>query len=98
MDIALTPNIVKLLQAFLEVPAERRSDTRLTKETGIAPGSLYPALHRLEAAGFIVGEEELIDPRSEGRPARPYCTLTVEGVREAYLALARLSAAVAPPA
>ncbi|MFE9127786.1 PadR family transcriptional regulator [Streptomyces sp. NPDC007148] len=98
MDINLTPNVVKLLRAFLEDPEERHFGTQLTKKAGISPGSLYPALRRLEGAGFITGEEEQIDPKAEGRPARRYYTLTGEGAQEAHLLLAEFSASVAPPA
>jgi PadR family transcriptional regulator PadR len=97
MDINLTPNIVKLLQVFLQDPDASRFGTELTREASVSPGSLYPALRRLEKANVIVGTLEDIDPSVEGRPARRYYRLTVEGARDAHLALTELSARVAPP-
>jgi DNA-binding PadR family transcriptional regulator len=97
MQVQLTPNVVSLLQAFLEDPDAQHFGTELTKRAGISPGSLYPALRRLEAAGFITGEDEDVDPAVAGRPARRYYTMTADGAREAHLRLAELSARVAPP-
>lgn len=48
----------------------------------ISPGTLYPALHRMEEAGLLVSEERVV----EGRMRRLY-RATAEGRRE--LATAR---------
>lgn len=59
--------------------------------SGTTSGSLYPALAKLERAGWIVGEREPIDPREEGRPARRYYMLTAEGATTGAAALAEFS-------
>lgn len=51
--------------------------------TVFATGStLYPALRRLEAAGFITGQDEDIDPAVAGRPAR--VVRSASGMRWAF--------------
>lgn len=97
MDMELTRPAVRLLQAFLEDPDEPHYGTELSKGAAVSSGSLYPWLRRLEAAGWIVGETEDIDPKKEKRPARRYYTMTGLGAREAHLALAELSVRVSPP-
>uniref|UniRef100_UPI002F910D2C PadR family transcriptional regulator n=1 Tax=Streptomyces sp. NBC_01562 TaxID=2975879 RepID=UPI002F910D2C len=98
MDFKLTPAVVRLLQAFLEDPEAPHFGAELTKKAHVSSGSLYPALRRFEAAGWVEGETEDIDPSEAGRPARRYYTLTPLGAREAHLALAELSHRVRPPA
>lgn len=48
----------------------------LSKATGIAPGTLYPVLHRLLRAGWLETYAEPIDPSREKRPARRLYRLT----------------------
>ena len=80
------PSRVELLQGTLELlilrtllpgPAhghaiakhiQRTSEDLLQVETG----SLYPALHRLEAKGWIAPSWELAEPANRGRRARFY--------------------------
>lgn len=90
-DIRMTPTIGRLLKAFLDDPAAERYGFELMQMTGTTSGSLYPALAKLEQAGWIVGARESIDPREEGRPARRYYTLTAEGVTTGAAALAEFS-------
>jgi DNA-binding PadR family transcriptional regulator len=98
MDFKLTPAVVRMLQAFLRDPDAPHFGAELMKKAHVSSGSLYPALRRLERAGWIVGEDEGIDPSEAGRPARRYYTMTGAGAREAHLALAELSYSVRPPA
>jgi DNA-binding PadR family transcriptional regulator len=48
--------------------------------TGLTSGTVYPALDRLESAGYLrsTWESEAVS-RAEGRPARRYFTLTPAG-------------------
>ncbi|MCU1496244.1 MAG: transcriptional regulator, PadR-like family [Acidimicrobiales bacterium] len=62
---------------------KRRSDDQLE----VLEGSLYPALHRLEAAGWVESDWEV----SEGRRRRSY-SLTGEGKDELRLRTARWAA------
>ena len=96
-DLNITPNIARLLRVFLEDPEQSHFGTELTSESRVSAGSLYPALRRMEAAGFIEGEWEDIDPSVEGRPARRYYKLSANGAREGRLILAEYSANFAPP-
>jgi PadR family transcriptional regulator PadR len=90
-DIRITPAIGRLLKAFLDDPVVERYGFELMQMTGTTSGSLYPALAKLERAGWIVGERESIDPREEGRPARRYYMLTAEGATTGAAALAEFS-------
>ena len=48
--------------------------------TGLPSGTVYPILGRLQERGLVSSRWEAADAhRSEGRPARKYYRLTVEG-------------------
>jgi DNA-binding PadR family transcriptional regulator len=66
------------------------------ERTGLASGSLYPILVRLERAEWLVGAKEDIDPRAAGRPPRRYFKLTGLGERVARQRLAELAQEFAP--
>lgn len=62
----------------------------------IAPSTLYPLLHRMQAAGLLTSENELVD----GRHRRRYRT-TKQGrvvLAECRVALGELAAELIPPA
>jgi PadR family transcriptional regulator PadR len=69
------------------IRSERRHGFQIMEAVGLASGTVYPALRRLENAGLIRSrwERETV-ARSEQRPARRYYQLTREG--EAALATA----------
>ena len=46
------------------------------KRTGMASGSLYPMLAKLEGAGWLTRGKEDINARTAGRPARTNYTIT----------------------
>lgn len=94
----LTPAMVRILQVYLEDPTKPLYATELMAAARVGSGSLYPALMRMEAAGWIVQEREDIDPHEEGRPARRYFRMTPHGAREAHIDLVKLSDSVRPPA
>jgi PadR family transcriptional regulator PadR len=63
---------------------DRRYGLEIAKALGIQGGTLYPALARLEAAGFLTsGWEDDDDASANGRPPRRYYRLTAEGAQEA---------------
>lgn len=65
----------------------------LSRLSGLAAGTIYPILARLAAAGWVAGRwEEQSIAEAEGRPARRYHRLTVEGRARAVHALAATSA------
>jgi PadR family transcriptional regulator, regulatory protein PadR len=93
----LTPTTARVMKTFLGEPDRRRYGFELMQLTGLASGSLYPILARLERIGWINGAKETIDPKQEGRPPRRYYVLTGEGAREARVQLAELSEQLRPP-
>ncbi len=74
---------LKVLEAFLENPTEQLSGADVHLCCGIASGTLYPILLRLESAGWFVSQWESIDPSSAGRPRRRLYQLTTTGLRRA---------------
>jgi PadR family transcriptional regulator PadR len=96
-DVTVTPAVAKVLHAFLDDPAARRYGFELMQMTGLASGSLYPVLARLENAKWIIGEKETVDPAAAGRPARRYYVITAEGVRDGVNALAAMRHEFRPP-
>jgi len=62
------------------VASGRRFGFDVMDATGLTSGTVYPALDRLESAGYLrskwEGEEVA---HAEGRPARRYFTLTASG-------------------
>lgn len=73
----------KVLEIFLSAPLAERYGLELMGLTGLSSGSLYPLLHRLEAAGWVTSRTEPIDPVVEKRPARRLYSLTGVGERVA---------------
>jgi PadR family transcriptional regulator PadR len=61
--------------------------------TGLTSGSVYPALDRLEAAGYLRSRwEDESAAHAEGRPARRYFTLTASGAATLRAALEKYKA------
>jgi PadR family transcriptional regulator PadR len=50
---------------------------RISDETGLGPGTVYPILERLQAAGWVSARWETGQPA--GRPRRRYYQMTGEG-------------------
>lgn len=88
--VTVTPTVAKVLHAFLDDPTAQRYGFELMQMTGLASGSLYPVLARLETVKWVLSEKETIDPTSEGRPARRYYRITAEGVHRGADALAAM--------
>jgi DNA-binding PadR family transcriptional regulator len=95
-DVRVTVPVAKVLRVFLEDSAVARYGFDLMERTGLASGSLYPILVRLERAEWLVGAKEDIDPRAAGRPPRRYFKLTGLGERVARQRLAELAQEFAP--
>src|ERR1700754_426184 len=75
----LSLQTLKLLQVFAEEPETARYGLELMDRTGLKSGTIYPALHRLEANGWLQSREEEIDASAAGRPARRLYRLTPTG-------------------
>src|SRR5260370_30904851 len=97
-NLDITPKMAGVLKSFLEDTGQPRYGFELMKLTGMASGSLYPMLAKLEAAGWLARGREDIDPRAAGRPARTNYTITGAAVSAARVQLAALSDQFRPPA
>ena len=67
-DVRLSQQGLKVLRFLMETPREGRSGAEMSKATKVGSGTLYPMLARLEAAGWLTSEWEVIDPSEAGRP------------------------------
>nr|WP_229835759.1 PadR family transcriptional regulator [Dactylosporangium sucinum] len=93
----MTVTTAQVLAALLADPAADRYGLELIQATGLASGTLYPILHRLQEAGWVTALWEDIDPAEAGRPARRFYRLTPDGVEQARDALAELHRRTAVP-
>lgn len=82
-DVRMSLQTLRVLEAFLENPTDELSGADVQKRCGIASGTLYPILLRLESAGWFVSRWESIDPVSAGRPRRRLYHLTATGLTRA---------------
>lgn len=96
-DLDITPKMALVLKVFLEDPGQPRYGFDLMKRTGMASGSLYPMLAKLEGAGWLTRGKEDIDPRVAGRPARTNYVITGAAASAARVQLAALSEQYRPP-
>lgn len=79
----MTLAVQRVLHAMLEDPMAHHYGLALCKRTNILAGTLYPILHRLEVAGWIVGAWEDLDQSEASRPRRHYYQLTGFGAAAA---------------
>jgi PadR family transcriptional regulator, regulatory protein PadR len=96
-DLDITPKMAMVLKVFLQDPGQPRYGFEIMRLTGLASGSLYPMLARLEQAGWLTKGKENIDPHAEGRPPRLHYTIIAAAVTAARLQLAALSDQYRPP-
>lgn len=82
-DVRMSLQTLKVLEAFLNDPTDELSGADVQKRSGIASGTLYPILLRLESAGWFVSRWEAVDPASVGRPRRRLYRLTPTGLTRA---------------
>ncbi|HEY7177321.1 MAG TPA: helix-turn-helix transcriptional regulator [Micromonosporaceae bacterium] len=89
-DPRMTTSVLKVVSALLAEPAAERYGLDLVHETGLASGTLYPILLRLERAGWVEPRWEDVDPVAAGRPSRRYYKLTPLGAAEARREIAQM--------
>ncbi|MBV1852037.1 PadR family transcriptional regulator [Catellatospora tritici] len=87
--VRMTHTTQAVLAALLEDPTAPRYGFDIAQYAGIATGSLYPILARLEALGVVESYWEQQEQQIEGRPRRRYYKLTEDGAVSARQALAR---------
>jgi PadR family transcriptional regulator PadR len=79
----MTLQTLAILKVLLTEPREPRYGLDIAREAGLKGGTLYPALARLERAGWLTSFREDIDEASEGRRKRRYYRLTGQGASKA---------------
>jgi DNA-binding PadR family transcriptional regulator len=84
----MTIAVAAVLRIFLEDVAQPRYGYELMRLTGYESGKLYPILARLQRAGWLVKEQEDINPAEAGRPARRLYRLSPVGIQAARYELA----------
>jgi PadR family transcriptional regulator, regulatory protein PadR len=90
MDIRLTHATLKVLSC-IGSSRSPLSGADVAAATGLASGSLYPILLRLERARWLDSRWEQVDPREAGRPRRRLYTMTALGVKRTKAAMAEIS-------
>jgi PadR family transcriptional regulator PadR len=83
----MTLQTLAILKVLLAKPLEPMYGLDIAKQADLKGGTLYPALARLERAGWLTSFREDIDEAAEGRRRRRYYRLTGEGALKARLAL-----------
>ena len=86
--LRLTTPLLKLLNIFIADPTADYFGFEIMKATGLASGTIYPLLARLEGMGWL---ESGWDDDAVSGPRRRYYRLTHEGVASARVALAEAS-------
>ena len=86
----MTAPLERVLRAFLADPADPRYGYDLMKTAGLASGTLYPLLGRLEDEKLVTSAWET--PQQDGQRPRKYYRLTGKGAEVARLELAQVSA------
>jgi PadR family transcriptional regulator PadR len=92
MAMRISHQTKRILQAFLDAPAEEIYGFALSQATGLKAGTLYPVLQRLLEEGWLTARWEDIDESAEGRRRRRYYRLTADGEIEARAAVTDESA------
>jgi DNA-binding PadR family transcriptional regulator len=90
-DVRISLQSLRVLEAFLEDPAHELSGADVHKRSGLASGTLYPILLRLESAGWFASRWETVDPAAAGRPRRRLYRLTPSGLARASEVFASFS-------
>jgi DNA-binding PadR family transcriptional regulator len=79
----ITGPTLKVLGQFFQCPVAPISGAEISRATGLASGSLYPILFRLEEAGWLESEWEDVMPAIVKRPRRRLYRMTGLGAAKA---------------
>ncbi len=93
----MTAQTMQLLAFMLRAPATGSYGLELLRESGLASGTVYPVLARLENAGWLASEWEAVDPAIAGRPRRRLYRMTAAGRQNAEEAIGRYAALLSAP-
>jgi PadR family transcriptional regulator, regulatory protein PadR len=78
MKLRLSPQTLRVLDAFLHSPMDWKYGYDISRNTGMKSGTLYPILMRLAERELLETSWEKVEP---GRPPRHLYRLTADGVR-----------------
>lgn len=78
MKLRLSPQTLRVLDAFLEAPKEWRYGYDISRGTGLKSGTLYPILMRLAERGLLETSWETVEA---GKPPRHLYRLTPDGMQ-----------------
>jgi DNA-binding PadR family transcriptional regulator len=84
----VSPQTQAVLAALLEDMQEPHYGLEIAKAAGLASGTIYPILARLERSRWVESEWEDVDESVAGRRRRRYYRLTGDGARAARTELA----------
>jgi PadR family transcriptional regulator PadR len=71
---------MRVLEVFLENPAESLAAADVQQRCSLPSGTLYPTLLQLESAGYFVSRWEQLDLCGAARPRRRLYRLTSSGL------------------
>jgi PadR family transcriptional regulator, regulatory protein PadR len=77
MKLRLSPQTLRVLDAFLQEPREWSYGYDISRRTGLKSGTLYPILIRMAERKLL---ETSWEPAETGRPPRHLYRLTPEGM------------------
>lgn len=75
----ITGPTLKVLRELMNRPVEGISGAEISKQTGLASGTLYPLLFRLEKSKWVWSEWEEVIPSEVKRPRKRLYRLTAIG-------------------
>jgi PadR family transcriptional regulator PadR len=87
----MTGPTLKVLAELLRQPMKDVSGADVARSTGLASGTLYPILIRLESAKWVTSCWEEVEPSEVKRPRRRLYRLTGEGQRNARAAFVEIA-------
>ena len=93
-DVRISLQTLRVLEAFLTDPTKPLSGSEVHQRCGIASGTLYPILLRLESAGWFTSRWETVDPAVAGRPRRRLYRFTSTGLKRCSEVFASFNRAV----
>src|SRR4051794_5920846 len=89
----ITGPVLKVLDALMSSSRAKLSGSEIARVTGLASGTLYPILFRLERAGWLSSHWEEEDPQVLRRPRRRLYWVTALGACNAEASVKDLGVA-----
>jgi PadR family transcriptional regulator PadR len=96
MGPQMTVQTQAVLSVLLEDPLSEHYGLEIAQAAGLASGSLYPILTRLERNGWVTSDWEQVNQHQAGRPKRRYYRLTPDGAISAAQVLAETVKRLSP--